>query len=659
MADWLRNHLPNRQSPRLWVESLWLLESRDPLQVIRAVQLRQGLNVVWAREPDHNGQTGFAGFGHGVGKTSLCLLLRYCLGDDAPSINALCEKAVAGFPMGGVAAKVHLDDETWTVFRPFGRGGQSFAGLGDGLDSLLDGSLRGDFKDYMERLECAFVGRLSVNTLPGSSQVLEWSHLLAWCVRDQKTRFDAFFHWRDGEGLGFRRPRQDPPLFVRSILGLLDGAHDVLMREVESLQSRLMSLDERVSELEHFPAYELRAAERQLRARLGVLEDVPYFRGTLETSLEELVGTRLQQSAAARTAVEDELESAENGLATELAALSDLKAKLEIDETELGIQQAILDGNEADFRRLSNELLELARLVGKCRHGDVDYAECEHIAARRQAVSLPWHMKKQAAAANREKCLGEVERWKRAVDASQVVLNAQQKVVNRLRAGMKGMQVRLATECNDHDSLKAQWDDLLSLRAQLEDGSSSKELQETNRRRVTIAEDLARKRAELMARGMHGSVRGESLKALVCSIASRILGDDGFCGFNPDSDARPFELHVGGEAYQVLEILLGDVAVLLDSAMSECSLHPGLVVHDCPREADMSESLYQEFLLMVMEAEEQLTRSGSVPFQYIVTTTSPPPPALCVGPFLRLELRPNSEDGLLFKRRLVPSLPGF
>lgn len=207
MADWLSKHLPSRQAPRLWVETLWLLESREPLQAIRTIQLRQGLNVVWAREPAQDGPPGFARFGHGVGKTSFCLLLRYCLGDEAPSINALCDKASAGFPKGGVAAKVHLDDETWTVFRPYGRGGQSLGGRGEDLDALLNGALPGDFQKYIERLEGAFVGRLSAKTLPGSSQVLEWRHLLAWCVRDQKTRFDAFFNWRDGDGLGFRRPR--------------------------------------------------------------------------------------------------------------------------------------------------------------------------------------------------------------------------------------------------------------------------------------------------------------------------------------------------------------------------------------------------------------------------------------------------------------------
>ena len=659
MADWLSKHLPRRQSPRLWVETLWLLEAREPLQAIRTIELRQGLNVVWAREPAKDDPPGFASFGHGVGKTSFCLLLRYCLGDDAPSITALCDKALAGFPKGGVAAKVHLDGETWTVFRPYGRGGQSLGGRGEDLDALLSGTLPGDFQEYMERLEGAFVGRLSAKTLPGSSQLLEWRHLLAWCIRDQKTRFDAFFHWRDGDGLGFRRPRQDPPLFVRSVLGLLDRELDGLMREVDTLQSQVATLDDELPELERFPAYELRAAERRLRVRLGALDDVPLFRGTLETSVEDLVERKLRQAGAERSKVEEELEGAGDVLATELALLNDLNATLELREKELGIEQSLLEGNESEFRRLSNELDGLDKLVGKCRHGDVEYAACEYVAKKRQTVSLPWAMRKQAAAANKVQCERQVEKMQRLVNEAQGAADAQQEEVNRLRADLKRMQMRLATVLSDHDSLRRQWEGFLRLRAELEQGASSRELQEAKLRRAVLVEKLSHKQSDLLARKTQGSARSESLSGLIRAVTNRILGKEGFCAFKPESDTQPFELHLGGEAYQVLEILLGDITALLDSASSESSLHPGLVAHDCPREADMSERLYQEFLLLVMEAEEQLRQQGRVPFQYIVTTTSPPPSALCKEPFLRLELRPGIEDGLLFKRRLVPNLPGM
>lgn len=445
---------------------------------------------------------------------------------------------------------------------------------------------------------------------------------------------------------------------MRSVLGLLDRELDGLMREVESVQSQVAKLDDELPELERFPAYEMRAAERRLRARMSVLDDVPLYRGTVETSVEDLVERRLRQTEADRSKVEKELEDAEDALATELALLHDLNVTLELREKELGIERSLLEGNESEFRRLSNELDELDKLVGKCRHGNVEYAACEYVRKQRQTVSLPWAMRKQAAAANKAQCELNVALMQRLVAEAQGAADTQQEKVNRLRTDLKGMQMRLATVLNDRDSLRRQWEGFLRLRAQREEGASSRELQEAKRRRAVLVEELGHKQAELLTRKMQGSARSESLSGLIRAVTNRILGKEGFCAFKPESDTQPFELHVGGEAYQVLEILLGDITALLDSATSQSSLHPGLVVHDCPREADMSEKLYQEFLLLVTEGEEQLRREGRVPFQYIVTTTSPPPDALCNEPFLRLELHPGIEGGLLFKRRLVPGLPG-
>jgi hypothetical protein len=275
MAEWLRNFQPVRARPRLWVEWLSLLESKEPLTVVRKVSLHPGMNIVWAREPEGDAGPSVESAGHGVGKTSFCLLLRYCLGDEAPSITALREKAAAGFPKGSVAALVHIDGVAWVVYRPYGLYAQSLAGRGDSVESLLAGDLDGNYQDFLESLRRAFIETLTATTLPGTNQPLEWRHLLAWCVRDQKTRFDTFFHWRDGDALGFRRPRQDPPVLVQAVLGLHDQDVDKLMREIESADASIKTLDAELQELERYPAYAAAAAERRIRTRLGAADDRP------------------------------------------------------------------------------------------------------------------------------------------------------------------------------------------------------------------------------------------------------------------------------------------------------------------------------------------------------------------------------------------------
>lgn len=98
MASWLKDFRSVRVQPRLWVETLWLVESREPLVFTRTIDLHPGLNIVWAKESSPSEASGLASAGHGVGKTSLCLLLRYVLGDEAPAIATLRAKAAAAFP---------------------------------------------------------------------------------------------------------------------------------------------------------------------------------------------------------------------------------------------------------------------------------------------------------------------------------------------------------------------------------------------------------------------------------------------------------------------------------------------------------------------------------------------------------------------------------
>ena len=174
--------------------------------------------------------------------------------------------------------------------------------------------------------------------------------------------------------------------------------------------------------------------------------------------------------------------------------------------------------------------------------------------------------------------------------------------------------------------------------------------------RAAIEKKLATAKSAVHSKAQGQLARTKALKSLTCAMVSRLLGDAGYGRFGPDSDDHPFELALGGEAYQVLEVLLGDLTCLLDAALASEGHHPGFLVHDCPREADMSEHLYREYLLAAAEAAEALALENEAPFQYIETTTSAPPVALRNARYIALELYPGAEEGLLFRRRLLSQL---
>ncbi|MCK9687345.1 hypothetical protein [Scleromatobacter humisilvae] len=659
MATWLRDFKPTRSQPRLWVETIWLVESREPLVITRTIELHPGLNIVWAKESASNEASGLSSAGHGVGKTSLCLLLRYVLGDDAPANATLRAKAAGSFPKGGVAAKVHVDGVVWLVFRPYGLYSHSTAAQCESLDELLQVTVANDFGGYSNALEEFSIGRLAARSLPGTNQPLEWRHLMAWCIREQRTRFDGFYHWREGEGLGFKRSRRDPPLLVASVLGLVDVGLDRLLRDIEAKQKAVEQFKERIPELERAPIFELARAERQLRLRARAEEDEPVFASTVGESVESRVQAAILAMEQDERRWDSSVEQAEDALAAEQVRLHGLTRARELAELEAGIAKSLVDANQADFERLTKLRDKLEGLDGRCDHGNVEFGECQHIQERKSSVNITWHHDaRQAKAAAPELAERYVTR-KGAYEEAAKAVTDQALRISEKRAELRRLRVRVATSESARAFLKQSWDELQLLHTQRANGGDTTELVEARKRLLEFETELNSLRAAEVAQSAQQSSRVDAIRALTSAVSERLLGAAGHARFVPGHEVRPFEVARGGEAYQVLEVLLGDIVCLLDSVVSEASSHPGFLVHDCPREADMSERLYREFFLAAAEAGDQLGGGGGVPFQFIVTTTSPPPIELQGEGTVVLELEPGVEGSLLFRRELMPTLPGF
>ncbi|WP_046060514.1 hypothetical protein [Paracidovorax citrulli] len=659
MSSWLKANKPVRTQPRLWVEALWLVESREPLVVTRTINLHTGLNIVWAKEIASNDASGLASAGHGVGKTSLCLLLRYVLGDDAPAIATLRSKAAGSFPKGGVAAKVHVDGTVWLVFRPYGLYSHSLAAQCDALDRLFEGTAPNDFDGYGRALEQFSIGRLAARSLPGTNQPLEWRHLLAWCIREQRTRFDGFYHWREGEGLGFKRSRRDPPLLVGSVLGLVDQALDQLLRDIEAKQKQVDQCKERIPELERAPAFALAHADRQLRLKVRAEEDEPVFATTVGESVESRVQAALQKAESDERGWEREAERADEALAQEQVRLHELIKARDLAKVENEMAKSLVDAKLEDYERLSKVRDRLAGLEGRCESGNIEFSGCEHVQQNKTTVNMTWFQDGKQAKTDASLFAARHQASSVALDKAEKAVSDQEKLIAKKRPELHRLRVRIATSETSRTFLKQSWDDLQLKHTQRTQGGDTAELAEARQQLLEFESALESLRAAEVSQRSRQSSRVDAIKALTATVSTRLLGATGHARFVPGHEVRPFEVARGGEAYQVLEVLLGDIVCLLDSVVSEASNHPGFLVHDCPREADMSELLYREFFLAAAEAAEQLSERGIAPFQFIVTTTSAPPEELGGTPHVVLELAPGADEALLFKRQLAPELTGF
>jgi hypothetical protein len=100
---------------------------------------------------------------------------------------------------------------------------------------------------------------------------------------------------------------------------------------------------------------------------------------------------------------------------------------------------------------------------------------------------------------------------------------------------------------------------------------------------------------------------------------------------------------MAGEAVETLCVLLADLTALAAGATG-LGHHPGWLLHDSPREADLGIVIYRRLLQGVAAFAAD---DGQLPFQYIVTTATPPPELLREN-FGRLALHHRDESGMLF-----------
>ena len=84
-----------RTRPLVWVRRLLLYETIEPIGQIREINFSTGLNIIQVKfnEKDDSFESG-----HGIGKTTVCRLIRYCLGEKTFGQKHFIEEVKHCFP---------------------------------------------------------------------------------------------------------------------------------------------------------------------------------------------------------------------------------------------------------------------------------------------------------------------------------------------------------------------------------------------------------------------------------------------------------------------------------------------------------------------------------------------------------------------------------
>ena len=644
-----------RHSPRLWFECLVLFREASHEHVIRTVPFQRGLNIVWAKEPPSGSAYGMRAAGHGVGKTSLCLLLRMCLGDTAKAVSELREELFGEFPLGGVAVVLHVEGQPFTLFRHFNAHKEGIALKGGDISALWCDETGETDRVFMQRLADTMMAKVAPRTIPETNQAIEWRHLLAWLSRDQGSRFKSFFAWREGEGTGLQRSRQDPPVVMRAVLGLLDQAESGLMSRLAELENALEFAKKETAELLQEPVLIRRRIESDLRAWRNLPDSLPMHTEDLfADSVVKQIRNAAEETASSLDDWNERQDDAEQDLAGLRNEVTQLQTQLDKANLEYDFAEAARVGDEIAYKAIGEKLLRLTQLAGDCQEGNIPFAQCQHIQAeigKLQVANLRDERDKKSLARAMEVSASRVgatlQRKQQLEVKFQDLETAEAELIGK-RNKIREIRDRTAHEAHRGEELLTELDRWETSAGSL---ASQAAIDQSRAKSEGIEREMNSARTRLVIVQNELSTREKRIANIMDRFTGELLSNDAFGAFDPRDENRPFRISMrGGEAYRVLEVLLGDIACLLESA-GEGNAFPGLVIHDCPREADMSAGLYEGFLLLAERLQKAFASSATVPFQYIVTTTTPPPAELIDSEQVCLVLDPSFDDGLLFKRR--------
>ena len=628
-----------RPAPAFWIRRLRVLNelASGEQHILRDVELRRGLNIVWA--PPHSAggdnalfQDGVAG--HTAGKSTFCRLLRHVLGERGFAPDSVRRRIRSKFPAAWVVAEVVVSEVTWIVARPLGIGPRPFC-LRDGVVAdVATATDRLDYQDFLNALAEPTTIRLAAAHFPASDEAVQWDHLLPWLSRDQECRFADFLEWRHSSS-GSESPAlnvDERQFIVRSVLGLISDDE----RVEQQTNARLVAEKKEATRLEPLLRHQAETDRTRLSRALGKelpLLSTPLFgsetRAELDRRREELrARAQLLVDSDRRTEHRTALEDANRHEGALKKSLEDAQSRLALVRQSVGElageAQSGLLALLPPSRDFCNVPLHVAQEKG-CplavgRTADLSARRSERTAAEELAAE------RQLAASLEQ----EVAR----IDAAIKV--AEGETVNARRAYL----LASTTYAESQSTLQAERTALVQLGELVETAEDAAQEAATKAEALTqlghdIEESYARQ--DKIREGQQAAI--SRFSARFDYVVRAIIGDKvtGRIDTSGRSLALTVEEHGERESAAIVtvKLLAFDLAAVVSSIEGD-GLFPRFLIHDGPREADMAPDVYERLFLFAYQLEKCFENDPS--FQYILTTTTQPPDKFLAAPWLRLQL---------------------
>lgn len=642
---------PSHLEPLLWVREVSVFKEFSPHAVLKTFRLHPGMNIIWARPysgPVSLGQSGLSG--HAAGKTTFCRILRYMLGEKHVGTNEFRDSLCERFPNAVIAAEVRLAGEEWLVCRSPGVAGKEFARKGAGLASLfIEDRATQPYKAFVEAVNRAVLPGLSSLEMPSRQRKADWSFILPWLTRDQECRYARLLVWRrtESDSDAPETPARDAAYLVRSISGLVSADEEVASAKHENLKDEEHDLSELQPKLE----YRLQVDKERIRTAMSSMDGLggelfyDALVGRIDAELAVSAGHR-DRLPEAKTAQDAENEA--DALRRDLMAAEQSLANSKRDLTQQRCHLAALRQGKQD-----------ATDDAWLRSGDPQPGDKCGVPLRIALQTCRLAQQYNAIDFTSAKAFESVEKniplWESQVAAMERYVQDEESGVINLRTSLAGAEAKrnAARICLREAERVAveQEERLRALRRQTTQLQESEEL----RQRTMARLELVRKQIRVSSERLDDmrkflKERLSELSTLFQDILQAVIGQEVTTAIIPQAEEIRLTVNYHGSrtsaATETIKILAFDIACMLLSIEGHGG-HPRFLVHDSPREADMSRDIYHRFFLYMRGLEQQYLGNASPSFQYIITTTEKPPDGLCAEPWLVAELDAATPKGRL------------
>jgi len=661
------------REPRLWIRRIALFESAEKRKKpIRNIPFHRGLNIIWGVElPDDAGINDAHPVtlsGHSVGKTTLCRLIRYCLGESNYGNPAAMSRVKNAFSSGWVGMELTVDGQEWSLLKPIGISGDSKAKHGITVEGLFELERKENkYDDFMTYLRSAMMSGLRASCPPNSEKPYEWKHLLAWLTRDQEARFQSLHDWRSTRSKSdtpkFQSPKEHALYLIRLVLDLVQDKELEASRAMAENQSELNQLETEITELRREPDYRFNEQERALK-------QVLHLPSGQQLNVDEFDLTSpifLRRS---------ELNRSISDMQVEIAKIDQKMAEKRIWLASYDEQQRLFKDvmavTEETTESLGSEdpeddtIQKLRALRGKdCSYGAVPFSECSHVQKRMaesgRIIDLPKKREELRVASETERRLTIVEQQHKEHDKIVPLLN---ELREKLREDIK----EKTQKEKDLAGIRSQLQ-LLDYHLEQRKGAldliegrvPNTKLESESARAAELREKIVLQKRVLenmltsydQRRNVITSVYDTLIKKALSNSYSGELRLKGELQFNIEETTG-----LSGEAVETLALVLADVAAVICSCQG-IGHHPRFLLHDSPREADLDRHIYNRYLEAMWTLTNDYGGTEEAPFQYIVTTTSRPPEKIKSSICLELKAHPETEMlfGCLLRNPEAPYTP--